>query len=166
MPRNMRLMRRSRAKRKRSAMPPPTARRTAIGTSMTSSVISHVEAEMRGVAVAHDVVLALDVQLGGGAAGGLGAELDQVLPPDDLGLDEAALEVGVDGAGGAGRLGAVDDGPGAHFGLAGGEEGDEAKEVVAGAHDLVEPRLVHAERGQELGLLFFGQRRDLGLGGG
>ena len=32
---------------------------------------SDVEAEVHGVAVAHHVVLALDVQLGGGAAGGL-----------------------------------------------------------------------------------------------
>src|SRR5215813_5351367 len=94
-----RLMRRSRVKPKRSPSAPAKPRRTVAGRMRPPSIKSHVEAEMGDVAVAHDVVLAFDVQLGGGAAGGLGAELDQVLPPDDLGFDEAALEIGVDGAG-------------------------------------------------------------------
>src|SRR6185437_5765286 len=123
MRRSSRLMRRSRVRANRSATLP--SKNSAMPSGSTSSITSHVEAEMRSVAVAHDVVLAFDVQLGGGAARRLGAELHQILPPDDLGLDEAALEVGVDGAGRLRRLGALDDGPGAHFGLAGGEEGDE-----------------------------------------
>src|SRR5438552_18825286 len=113
---------------------------------MSSSITgSHVEAEMRGVAVAHDVVLALDVQLGGGAAGGLGAELDEVLPPDDLGLDEAALEVGVDDAGGLRGPGAALDRPGAALVRAGGEEGDEVEDLVGGARHGVEARLLEAQ---------------------
>src|SRR5579862_5382181 len=103
-----------------------------------------VEAEVRGVAVAHDVVFAFDVELGGGAARGLGAELDEILPPDDLGLDEPALEVGVDGARRLRRLGALLDRPRAALGLARGEEGDEPERVVAHAHDLVQARLVEA----------------------
>ena len=63
---------------------------------------SDVELEVDHVAVADDVVLAFQVQLGVGAAGGRGAEADEIFPPDDLGLDEAAREVGVDGAGGLG----------------------------------------------------------------
>jgi hypothetical protein len=62
---------------------------------------SDVELEVDHVAVADDVFLALEGELRVGAAGGLGAELDEVFPPDDFGLDEAALEVGVDGVGGS-----------------------------------------------------------------
>src|SRR3954463_8096267 len=87
-----RLMRRSRVNETRATNEPTAAAKKSAGK--TSSVTSHVEAEVRGVAVAHHVILALDVQLGRRTAGGLGAELHQVLPPDDLGLDEAALEVG------------------------------------------------------------------------
>ena len=42
-------------------------------------------------------------------------------PADGLGADEAALEVGVDHAGGLRRRVAAMDRPGAHFLLAGGE---------------------------------------------
>src|SRR5262249_3808652 len=108
-------------------------RASGLSSEKRKSSNSDVEAEMRGVAVAHHGVLAFDVQLGGGAAGGLAAELHEVLPPDDLGLDEAALEVGVDGARRLRRLGPLHDGPGAHFGLARGEERDEPEEIVARA---------------------------------
>src|SRR3954454_24007211 len=61
---------------------------------------SHVEAELHDVAVGHYVVLALHAD----AAGLLGllhrAGGEEVVVRDDLGLDEAALEVGVDDAGG------------------------------------------------------------------
>src|SRR6185295_4389833 len=58
----------------------------------------YIEAEMRGVVVAHHVLFAFDGQLGRRPAGGFRAQLHQVLPPDDLGLDEAFFEVGVDDA--------------------------------------------------------------------
>src|SRR5690348_17624263 len=60
---------------------------------------SDVEAEFDDVAVAHDVVLALDAGLARGPGGGQRAGRDQVLVGDHLGLDEAALEVAVDDAG-------------------------------------------------------------------
>ena len=64
----------------------------------------HVEAELHDVAVLHDVVLALDPGLAGRAGLGDRAGLDQVVVADDLGLDEALLEVGVDDAGGLGAV--------------------------------------------------------------
>src|SRR4051794_27011270 len=73
----------------------------------------HVEAELHDVAVRHDVVLALDpdptARLGLGHRSGL----HELLEADDLGLDEATLEVGVDHAGCLGGSGALWDRPGA-----------------------------------------------------
>src|SRR4051812_43161436 len=97
----------------------------AVRCPRTSS--SNVELEVDDVAVADDVFLAFELQLGVRAAGSLGAVLDEVLPPDDLGLDEAALEVGVDDARRLGGLGAALDRPGAALVGAGGEEGDEVE---------------------------------------
>src|SRR6476646_2599104 len=91
---------------------------------------SDVELEVDHVAVADDVVLALERELGVGAASGLRAELDQIFPPDDLGLDEAALEVGVDRARGLRRLAAALDRPGSALVLARGQEGDEVEQRV------------------------------------
>ena len=56
---------------------------------------------------------------------------DEVLVGDDLGADEAALEVGVDHAGGLRRGGAGAHGPGAHFLRAGGEIGLQPEQLVA-----------------------------------
>src|SRR5436305_13828244 len=52
-----------------------------------------VEAELRHVTVGHYVVLALDAHPSRGAGGGHGPGGDQVVVRDDLGLDEATLEV-------------------------------------------------------------------------
>src|SRR5689334_11975499 len=68
---------------------------------------SDVEAELDYVAVLHDVVLAFHADLADGAGLDQGAGLDEVGVGDDLGLDEAALEVGVDDAGGFGGGGAA-----------------------------------------------------------
>ena len=92
----------------------------------------HVEAEVDHVAVLDHILLALAAEqallLGGGHA------LPQAIMSsigDDLGADEAPLEVGVDLAGGLGRLGALFDGPGAALVLAVGQEGDQAQQGVA-----------------------------------
>src|SRR5271166_5099490 len=57
---------------------------------------SHVEAELDHVAIAHHVFLALDPGLAGGPGRGDRPGRHQVVEGDDLGLDEPALEVGVD----------------------------------------------------------------------
>jgi hypothetical protein len=61
----------------------------------------------------HDVVLALHAGLAGGAGGLRRPGRHEVVEGDDLRLDEAALEVAVDDAGGLGRRGALLDRPGA-----------------------------------------------------
>ena len=104
-------------------------------------------------------------ELGVRAAGGLGAELDEVLPPDDLGLDEAALEVGVDDARRLGRLGAALDGPGAALVGAGREERDEVEDLVRRARDGVQAGLLQAEALEERGAIGGVEAGDLRLGG-
>src|SRR5438105_468230 len=92
----------------------------------------HVEAEFDDVAVAHDVVLALDADLADCAGRGQRTGRDQVVVGDDLGLDEAALEVGVDDPRRlrGGRAGPDRPGPG--FLGARGQEGLQAERAEAG----------------------------------
>lgn len=81
-----------------------------------------VEFEFYHIAVLHDVGFAFGTELAGGFDGLFGAELFEIIEITNTGCDEAALEVGMDGAGGFGGGGTLLDGPGAAFFLAGGEE--------------------------------------------
>src|SRR5690606_40888467 len=83
---------------------------------------SDVEAKLHHVAVLHHVVLAFDAYLAGGPGGRHGARGDEVVVRDDLGLDEAALEVGVDDPRRLGRGGPDRDDPGSGLLWARGEE--------------------------------------------
>src|SRR5262245_40613977 len=130
------------------------------------SVSLDVEAEVDDVAVLDDVVLALDAELADLAAARLAAELDEVAPVDDLGADEAALDVGVDLARGARGRGAARDRPGAALVGAGGEHRDEGDELEGGAQEAVARGLLEPERGDEVGLLGLGQLGDVHLDGG
>ena len=104
-----------------------------------------VELELDDVAVLDDVLLPLLAVLAEGLEVGhrglAAAVLLEVVEGAELGLDEAALEVGVDGAGGLGREGAVVDVPGADLLLAGGEEVDEVELLVAALDDAGEDGL-------------------------
>src|SRR5207302_1922096 len=73
---------------------------------------SDVEADLEHVAVLDLVVLALDAQATRVLGGVPRAELEQLVPSDDLGTDEASLQVGVDDTGALGRLGSGAEGPG------------------------------------------------------
>src|SRR5450631_2953004 len=136
------------------------------GNTQDTTHGSDVELEVNDVAVFDDVLLAFELQLGVGAAGALGAVLDEVFPPDHFGLDEAALEVGVDDARGLRGLGAALDGPGAALVGAGGEEGDEVQDLVRGVRDGVEAGLLQAEALQKGRAIGGVQRGNLRLGGG
>ena len=70
---------------------------------------------------------------------------DEVVVGDDLGADEALLEVGVDLARRLRRHRADVRRPGAHFLRAGGEERQQPEQVVGGADHAVEARLVQPE---------------------
>ena len=91
----------------------------------------YVEAEVDHVAVLDDVLLALAAQQSLFLCRRDAAAADHVVEIDRFGADEAALDVGVDLAGGLGSLGALFDGPGAALVLTVGQEGDETQQVIA-----------------------------------
>ena len=111
----------------------------------------------------HDILLALGADQSLLLGGGHGAVGLQVLKGHHFGADKAPLEVGVDLTGRLGGLGAVGDGPGAALILAGGEEGDEAQQGVAGFDEPVQAGFLDAQVLQEHGLLLPVQLGDLGL---
>src|SRR4051794_35338041 len=76
-----------------------------------ASELLDVEAELDHVAVGHDVVLAFHPHLAGGTRGSHRAGRHQVVVGDDLGLDEAALEVRMDHTGRLWRRTALADRP-------------------------------------------------------
>ncbi len=119
---------------------------------------SVVEAELDDVAVLHDVVLALHAGLALRAGLGDRAGRDQVLEADDLGLDEALLEVGVDDAGRLRGRPALADRPGARLLGARREVGLQTEGGEADPSELVEAALVLAGAGQQLRCV----RRDRG----
>ena len=97
-----------------------------------------IEFELDDIAVLHNVGFAFGAEFAGGSYGLLGAEGLEVVVITDLGSDEAAFEIGVDGAGGFGGGGAFFDGPGATFLLTSGEEGLEAESFVGGFDEFAE----------------------------
>ena len=75
----------------------------------------YVEAEVHYVAVLHHVFLAFDAQLAGLTHALLAAERYIIVIFDDLGADEALLEVGMDDTCALWRLGAAAECPCAYF---------------------------------------------------
>src|SRR3954452_8832433 len=89
-----------------------------------------VEADLEHVAVEHLVVLALDAQLAFGLRLGPAADGQQLVPADDLGADEPALQVGMDDPGALGCLRAGSERPGPALLVAGREERPPPEQVV------------------------------------
>src|SRR5215471_13923030 len=118
-----------------------------------SSVPLHVEPEAHHVAVLDDIIGALEAHSPGVPRTLLAAMSGEIGKGDRLGADEAPLEIAVDLAGGLRRLSSLLDGPGVRFFRAGGEEGDQTEEPVAGTNDAGETGLVEAECGEKLALL-------------
>src|SRR5581483_9661012 len=94
--------------------------------------VGYLRGELDGdhVAVLDDVVAALEAQGAALAGAGVAAVVDQLLPGNDFGADEALLDVGVDLAGGVPHRQALAEVPGlGGLGLAGGEEGDQVQQL-------------------------------------
>ena len=94
---------------------------------------------------------------------GHGAGLDQVVEGDHFGLDEAALEVGVDHAGGLRGGVALVDGPGPRFLGPGRQVGLQAEGVEADAGQLVQAGLVLAVHLQHFAGFFLVQFHEVGF---
>ena len=90
---------------------------------------------MHNVSVLDDVVLALDGEFAGFADSGLRAILDIVIVLDDLGTNEALLEVGMDDTSALGSLPTLLVGPGLDLHLT---SRDECLEVQQGVGFLDE----------------------------
>jgi hypothetical protein len=115
------------------------------------SAFVYLVTELDDVAILHDVLLALDARPTLGTSLGYRTGLDEVVEADDLRLDEALLEVGVDDARRLRRLGTLRNGPGARLLRPGGEVGLQSERVEADAGELVEPALLLAGRLEQLG---------------
>src|ERR1700739_4565158 len=83
-------------------------------------------AEQDDAAFLNDVILPFQAHLGALAGGRHAARGQQIVPADDFGANEAALNVRVDRARGLLRVRAAFDCPCADFGFARGEKGSQA----------------------------------------
>src|SRR5438270_7274767 len=84
----------------------------AAGGSRSSRQASDIEAEEGDVPILHHVVAPFEPHLSPFPCRGVGSRRNQVIVGDDLRLDEPALDVAVDDAGGLGRFGALANRPG------------------------------------------------------
>src|SRR5258708_16248765 len=114
------------------------------GHAAATDWLSIIKSKKRDVAVREDVFLALEPVFAGLAGGGDGAEAGEIVIGNDLGLDEALLEIGVDDAGGLRGLPAFLDRPGAHFLFAGREVGHQAEQAVGGLEQPGYPGAIYA----------------------
>src|SRR5205823_13028369 len=111
----------------------------------------HVEEEVDDVAVLDEVVLAFHAHRSLALRRGLGAVAKKLLPADDLRLDEAALEVGVDDARRLGGPEALADHAGAALVLADREVPLQPQQREPLPHQLVQAGLAEPDVGEEVG---------------
>lgn len=95
-----------------------------------------IEFEFDDVAILHNISLALGAKLTGGPDGLFGTECFEIVKITNAGRDEAAFEVGMNGASGFWGSGAFFDGPGATFFLSGGKERLKTESIVSGFDEL------------------------------
>src|SRR6478736_7439336 len=104
------------------------------------------ELDGQHVAVVHQVVAALEAQRAAIARAGVATSFDERVPADDLGADEALLDVGVDLARGVPGGQPVAQVPAlGGFGLTGREEGDQLEQAEGAVDDAVQAGLADAE---------------------
>src|SRR5262249_48778774 len=96
---------RPRARSRRDAATSAAARTPSSRTSQLMLPGLDVEADLENVTVPHLVILTLDAELLLLTGLRPGPDPEQLLPVDDLGADEAPLQVAVDHARALGRLG-------------------------------------------------------------
>src|SRR5262245_9730075 len=123
-------------------------------TPVHGALLGDVEPEVADLAVADDVVLALEALLAPGPEiGERSLDRHQIVVARDLGADEAPLDVRVHRAGGGLRPRARGDRPRAHLVLTHRKEGDEPEQRIAVAQHAMDRRLLQPQIGQEGPLL-------------
>ena len=118
---------------------------------------------MHDVAIGHDIVLALNAQLAGGLGALLAAELDVVVIANDLGLNKAALKVGVDDTGSLRSGRTLTHRPGLDLHLASRKERLQAKQLVGCLREHVQTGLLQAQALQVVGRILGIELGKLGL---
>ena len=108
-------------------------------------LLGNVEAEFNDIAILHDVFLAFDAEFGLFLRFGHGTAGNQILVRNDLGGNEAALEVSVDDTGRAGGFVAGVDGPGSGFLDTGGEVGSQPEQVIHRADEVAHAGVLDAD---------------------
>src|SRR3954470_16701574 len=116
------------------------------GASMSAGRLLVREPEMQDIAIRDDIILAFEPQLAGIARAGFALERHVIRIGDRLGPDKTLLEIGMDHARRLRCLGALRDRPGASLLRSHCEVGEQAQELVPGADDAVQPRLVEPDR--------------------
>src|SRR5258708_9703177 len=97
--------------------------------SRTDLQRSIIKPEMHAVAVGADIFLAFQPQLAGVGGARLAAERNVIRVRNGFGAGKALFEIGMNDAGGGGRLGATVDGPGPRLLRADREIGDEVEQL-------------------------------------
>src|SRR5580704_9777967 len=124
---------------------------------------SNVEAEVHDIGFLYQVLLALEPQPAGLPRPGLAVVADVVVEGNDLGTNEAALEIGVDHPGSLRGGTASAHRPGADLLRPGGEICNQSQQFIGGAYHAVQPRLGQSEIAQELDPIGLRQPRDFGF---
>lgn len=109
----------------------------------------YIEEEVHYVAVADDIILALNPHLAGSPDGGLSLIVHIVIVFDDLGADETPLEIRVDHTGRLGSLVALAYGPRTALVSSGREEGLQAEEAIGALDEADHSRLFKSELFEE-----------------
>src|SRR6266849_778444 len=108
-------------------------------------------AEQDYVPFLHLVLLPFQLDAPAFARRGQAPRGQQIVPADDFRFDEAALEIGVDSAGGLQRGGAAADRPCAALRLSAGVKRNQAEQLIGGVDQPVEAGFLQAVGGQQLG---------------
>src|ERR1035438_642821 len=114
--------------------------------SCSTPAPSDIESHIDNVAVAHDVVATFEPLFATLTQHRIRAGVEQLLGVSHLGSDETARDVGVNARRSVERGLALAEVPGAHLGLAGGEERDQPEQSICAARDPVQPRLFDSNK--------------------
>src|ERR1700680_1232574 len=132
--------------RSRSILVSPGAGASMISASASMALIavSDIESNVNDIAVAHHVIATLEPLLAALPQAGVRPGSEQFLGVGHLGADESAGEIGVDAGGRVQRGLALAQIPGAHLGIAGGEERDQPEQAECAPRHPVQARLLEA----------------------
>lgn len=127
------------------------------------TILLYIKPEKCDIAILHDIVLTLDPGHSKFFGLDVRAGFHQLFIGCNLSPDKAPLNIGMDLSGCLRRFCALSDGPGACFLWPGSQEGDQAKQLVTRADNLIQPRGFKSQICQEQGFFLIVELSDLFL---